>query len=144
MRPRIKWGLLIGIIGALLTGGVATVFGLCGPLVALLGGAIAGFLAAQQEKLPVKSEGARAGAVAGGIAGGLVLIGQMLGGVGALLLVQYSGVKLAFGTVPPPTADVTHQLLYYASGLGTGVCFGLVGVALAALAGAAAGYLGTS
>ena len=87
--------------------------------------------------------GARLGAVAGGITGVLTLVGQLLGGVGMLVLFQRSGLSLPFGTIPDPSADVSRQLMYYISGLGVGTCFGLTGVVLAALGGAGASYLGT-
>jgi hypothetical protein len=122
---------------------VSTVFGFCGPLITSLAGALAGFWAASQEKVSSKGEGARLGAVAGAIAGGLMLIGQMLGGVGALLWVQLSGMPPFWGTVPSASAGLAQQVLYYGTGLLTGVCFGAVGVALSTLAGAGGGYLST-
>jgi hypothetical protein len=144
MRPRFTAGLIIGSIGLILNVCVSTVFGFCGPFVTLIAGALAGFWAASQEKAPAKGDGARLGAVAGAITGGLMLIGQMLGGIGALLWVQYSGTRPLFGTIPGPSAGLSQQVFYYGVGLLTGVCFGAVGVALAALAGAGGGYLGTS
>lgn len=143
MKPRFRFGLIVGLIGLVLNICVASFIGFCGPLTALLAGAVAGFLAAQQEKAETKGNGARLGAVAGGIAGALVLIGQMLGGVGALALFQFTDIPIPFGTAPAPSADAAQQILYYTAGLTTGLCFGLVGAALAAGAGAAAGYLGT-
>jgi len=143
MKPRIKFGLIIGLIGLVLNICVSGFIGLCGPFAALVAGAVAGFLAARQEKIAVKGDGARAGAVAGGIAGALVLVGQLLGGVGALALFQQSGAAPPFGVIPSVSADVSQQILFYGAGLATGLCFGLVGVVAAALAGAAAGYFGT-
>jgi hypothetical protein len=144
MRPRFKAGLIIGFIGLVLNVCVSTVFGLCGPFVTLIAGALAGFWAASQEKAPAKGDGASVGAVAGAITGGLMLVGQMLGGVGALLWIQYSGASPIFGSIPDPSAGLAQQAIYYGTGLLTGACFGAVGVALAALAGAGGGYLGTS
>lgn len=143
MLPRVKVGLLVGGIGLLLNTCVAVVLGLCGPFVALLAGALAGFMAAQQEKPLLKGDGARLGAVAGGIAGTLVCIGQVIGGLGALVLVQYAGLTPLFGRLPSASAGPGEQLVYYVAGLGTGLCFGLVGLVLAALAGAGGGYLGS-
>jgi len=143
MLPRVKTGLIVGLVGLVLNICVATAFGLCGPLFTLIAGGLAGFLAARQEKMPVKGAGARLGAVAGSITGGLMLIGQALGGIGALLWIQYSGTPPLFGTIPPPSADLTTQAIYYGTGLLTGICFGGVGLALAALAGAGGGYVGT-
>lgn len=143
MRPRVKTGLIVGLVGLVLNGCVATILGVCGPLFTLLAGGLAGFLAARQEKVPIKGTGARLGAVAGAITGGLMLIGQALGGIGALLWIQYSGTPPLFGTIPNPSAGITQQVIYYGTGLLTGICFGGVGLALAALAGAGGGYFGT-
>lgn len=141
MQPRIRMGLIVGAIGLALNVCVAGFIGLCGPAVSLLGGVIAGFLAAQQEKAALKADGARLGAVAGVIAGALILAGQILGGVGALAIMQYSGIKLGIGNIPSPSASPTVQAVYYLTGLGTATCIGLVGVVLSALAGAGAGYM---
>jgi len=143
MQPRIKMGLAIGAIGLVLNVCVSGFVGLCGPLVSLLAGGLAGFLAAQQEKLPAKNEGAKAGAIAGGIAGGLVIIGQVIGGIGALALMQGTGAQIPFGTIPD-TSDPSGMLIFYASGIGTGLCFGVIGAILAAGAGAGTGYMATA
>ena len=144
MQPRIRTGLIVGAIGLVLNICVAGFLGFCGPVVSLIAGGIAGFFAAQQERLASKNEGARAGATAGGIAGGLIILGQMIGGVGALFFLQSSGAESPFGQIPSLSGDATTQIAYYATGLGTAICFGLVGALLAAGAGAGAGYLGTS
>jgi len=144
MRPRVKFGLIVGGIGLVFNIIVATALGICGPLTALVAGAVAGFLSARQEKAPTQGDGGRLGAVAGGIAGGLVFIGQIFGAIAALALVQFSGSKPSFGTAPNPSAPISQQILYYFSGLGVGACFGLIGFILAIVAGAGAGYLGTS
>ncbi|GAB4581501.1 MAG: hypothetical protein Fur0022_42480 [Anaerolineales bacterium] len=143
MKPRIKFGLLVGVVGMVLNVCVAGFMGLCGPFTALLAGGVAGFFASREEKASSKGEGARVGAFAGGIAGGLVLIGQLLGGLISLAYLQFSGTSVAFGTIPDPSADLSMQLIYYLSGLGTGLCFGLVGIVVAAATGAGAGYLST-
>ncbi len=142
MQPRIKMGLVVGVIGLAINVCVAGFIGLCGPIVSLLAGGVAGFLAAQQEKLSTKNEGAKAGAISGGIAGALVIIGQVIGGVVALAIMQASGNQLPFGTIPS-SGDTANTVIYYISGIGTGLCFGIVGAALAAGAGASAGYLAT-
>jgi hypothetical protein len=101
---------------------------------------VAGFLAAQQERLGVKADGARAGATAGGIAGGLMILGQLIGGIGALVYLQFSGGDTPFGAIP---SGGPESIGYYLGGIGTGICFGIVGAALAAGVGAGAGYLAT-
>ena len=98
----------------------------------------------KEEALRIKKEGAQCGAGSGAIAGALLLVGQVIGSVGSLVWMQYSGMSTVLGEVPPPSADLTQQMIYYAAGLGTGLCIGLIGVVAAALSGAAAGYLGTT
>jgi hypothetical protein len=142
MQPRIRMGLAIGAVGLVLNVCVAGFVGFCGPLVSLLAGGLAGFLAAQQEKLSTKNEGAKAGAISGGIAGGLVIIGQVIGGIAALAIMQGTGTQVPFGTIPD-TSDPSGMAIFYASGIGTGLCFGVIGAILAAGAGAAAGYVAT-
>lgn len=143
MQPKIKLGLIVGVIGLVLNICVSGFIGVCGTGVSLLAGAVAGFLTGQQEKAASKGDGARAGATSGAIAGGLIIIGQILGGIAALAYFQFSGTQLPFGQVPPPSADPSQQIVYYLGGFGTGLCIGLIGLALAALAGAGTGYLGT-
>jgi hypothetical protein len=143
VQPKLKVGLLVGAVGLALNVCVAAASGLCGPGVSLIGGALAGFFAARQENPASKADGARAGAISGAIAGALILIGQIIGGISLLMIVQFAGINPPFGQVPSTSADVSQQMLYYVSGLGTGICFGLVGTVLATLAGAGTGYLGT-
>jgi len=143
MKPRTRLGLIVGAIGLVLNICVAGFIGFCGPLVSLIAGGAAGFFAAQQEKLGTKGEGARAGATAGGIAGGLIILGQIIGGLGALAFVQYSGAPVPFGQVPDASSPASFNLIYYLTGAGTAFCFGLVGALLAAGAGAGAGYFAT-
>lgn len=143
MKARFKLGLIVGLIGLVLNVCVASAFGFCGPAVSLIAGAVAGYFTARQEKLSTKGAGAQAGAISGLVAGVLIILGQVIGAVGALAFMQASGTKIAFGTIPPPSADITTQLTYYLSGMGTGICFGVIGAVLSALAGAGTGYLGT-
>jgi hypothetical protein len=144
MQARTRIGLIVGVIGLILNTCVAGLFGFCGPVLALIAGAIAGWFAVRQEKPLTKNEGARAGATAGGIAGGLIIIGQILGGIGALVFMQASGSPTILGPLPELTGDPAAQVGFYAGGLGTALCFGIVGALLAAGAGAGAGYLTTT
>jgi hypothetical protein len=139
MQPRIKMGLTVGAIGLALNICIAGFMGICGPFVSLFAGSAAGFFAAQQEKLSAKNDGAKAGAIAGGIAGALVLIGQVIGGIGALTFMQTSG---AFSRLPP-IEDVTKIIVFLVFGIGTSLCFGIFGAIVAALAGAGTGYMAT-
>ena len=140
MQPRIKMGLIVGAIGLFLNICVSGFIGLCGPFASLIAGGVAGYLAASQEKLAVKSEGGKAGAIAGAIAGGIMIVGQILGGVIALTVQQYMGTVPFIGTLGSDTAS---QVTFYASGIATGLCFGILGTMFAAGTGAGAGYLGT-
>ena len=143
MQPKVTYGLIAGAIGLVINVCISAAVGLCGPFVALLAGAAAGFFAAQAEKAPTKNDGARAGAISGAIAGGLTLVGQLIGGVAVLVLAMSADIQPIIGTMPE-SSDVAGQALFLMVGLGVGLCFGLVGVALSALAGAGTGYLGTS
>ena len=144
MQPRMKIGLIVGGIGLVLNICVSGFVGFCGPVFALVAGGVAGFLAAQQEKLPSKGDGARAGATAGGITGGLIILGQIIGGIGALIYFQtVRNGNTIFGQVPTLSSDPSALAGYYGGGLFTALCFGIVGALLAAGAGAGAGYLAT-
>ncbi len=143
MQPRIKFGLIIGSVGLILNVCISTALGLCGPFTALLAGGLSGFLTARQEKQPTKSGGAKAGVISGLISGGLVFIGQILGAVGALIFVQTTGGSTIFGQMPNLTGG-PDSAMYILVALGTGTCFGLIGIALSAGAGALAGYLATA
>ncbi len=142
MKPRVKYGLIVGVAGMLLNVCVSAAMGVCGPVMSLLAGAIAGFLTGQAEKAPEPGDGARLGAISGLIAGSLVLVGQLVGGAGVLAFVQFAEIPIGFGTVPQ-TSDLVGTAGYWGIGLGVAVCFGLVGLVLSALTGAAGGYLGT-
>jgi hypothetical protein len=144
MQGRLKFGLIVGVIGLAVNVCVAGFIGFCGPVVSLIAGGIAGYLAAREEMLPTRSDGAKAGAFAGGIAGALIILGQVIGGIGALAFLQSTGAELPFGTVPSPSADPAILTGYYLGGVGTALCFGFVGALLAAGVGAAAGYAGTT
>jgi hypothetical protein len=109
----------------------------------MLAGAVAGFLTGQSEKADTKGNGARAGAISGAIAGAIIIIGQLLGAIGALIFLQQTGTKPIFGSIPSPNAPAEMQAVFYLTGAGTGLCFGLIGTALAALGGAGGGYFGT-
>ena len=143
MPARTRIGLIVGVVALVLNVCVSGFVGFCGPLLSLIAGAVAGFLTAQGEKAASKSDGARAGAVGGGIAGGLMIIGQVLGGISTLAIAQFTGLKFPLGTIPSPAASPAAQMIYYLGGIGTSLCIGIIGAVLAALAGAAAGYVGT-
>lgn len=144
MQPRTRIGLIVGVIGLVLNICVAGFIGFCGPFLSLVAGGIAGFFATQQEKPLMKRDGARVGATAGGIAGALIILGQIIGGIGALVYMQTSGVQTPIGQIPDLAGDPATQIGFYAGGMGTALCFGVIGALLAAGAGAGAGYLATT
>ncbi len=140
MSARVKVGLIAGAIGLVLTACVAAVFGICGPVVSLLAGAGAGYFAAKRETPASQGEGGKFGAVAGAIAGGLCVIGQIIGGIAALTILPPLMESLGNYAYSSISGEVT----YWLSGAATALCFGVVGVALAAIAGYAVGYISTN
>ena len=143
MTPRVKYGLIVGAVGLIINIFVSAFIGLCGILVFIIVGAIAGFLTAYEEKAATRNDGLRAGAIAGLIAAGLVFVGQLIGGVGALFYYQLSGTPTLLGEIPQ-AGDTAGQIGFWIGGLGFGFCAGLFGVALGALTGAGTAYLATS
>lgn len=143
MQPRVKIGVIVGIIGLVLStclSGVMSFLGFCGPIVSLIAGGIAGSLAVRQENPSTKNEGARAGGIAGGIAGGLIILGQLLGTIGLFLYLQSTGTPIDITLAP----DVSgNPIGYYAGGIAITLGLGIVGALLAAGAGAGLGYLVT-
>ncbi len=143
MKPSVKYGLITGVIGLVVIVPVSAFLGVCGPLVTLVAGAFAGFFTAYAGKTLTRREGWQTGAIAGAISGGLCLIGQIIGGIFILTFIQKTGTNLRFGSAPGPTSPISEYVLYYLSGLGTALCFGIVGIVLGAVAGGIAGALGT-
>jgi hypothetical protein len=139
MSPKIKYGLILGGVGLVLTICVSAAVGLCGPVVPLIAGGVAGYLAGREEPSTSQGQSAQIGAISGAIAGVGTTIGQLIGGVAALVYLQQTGTRLPIGQLPE-VGNTTQQLAYYGGGLGAGLCFGLVGLALAAGAGAALAY----
>ncbi len=139
MKPRIKFGLIVGGVSFLLTACISAVVGLCGPSVSLFGGAVAGFLAARKEALPTQGEGAKAGAVAGAISGGIALLGQFAGGLLTLLVLP--DLMAALGD--PSYAQQAGTSGYWAGGGAMMICLGLGGVITSLATGAIGGYFGT-
>ena len=141
MKAEIKVGLIAGAIGLVVNIFVAALLGICGPVVSLLTGAGAGFFASRMPPPGSKGDGAKRGATAGAIAGAFVLVGQLIGGIIVLVLYQFGILPSSIGQIPA-TSNTAASLMYYVGGIGTGLCFGIVGIALGALAGAGTGALG--
>jgi len=143
MKPFLKFGLIAGGVGFMVIIPLAALVGICGPVVPLLAGMTAGFLTAYLGKTNTQKEGAQQGALAGVVSGVITTLGQMIGGILALYYIQTSGASVAFGQVPDASSPAYQMVVFYATGLLTGMCFGIVGIILGAAAGAIAGYLGT-
>jgi len=132
MKPKIKVGLLIEVIGLVLKISAVVIFCfgmLTGPDISLIAGAAAGFLAVKQENPISKLAGSRDGAISAAIAGAVILIGQVISAL-AMLLVDLEKINsgLAFMLVM----------------IGTSALAGMFGIGLVALIGAATDYLNTS
>ena len=143
MKPFVKYGLIVGVVSLVVIIPVAVLVGLCGPLVAVIGGAVAGFLTAHFGNIQVKKTGAQQGALAGLITGVFTLVGQIISGLLALTLIQATETPVLFGEAPTFNSPASEQMLFYVGGIGAGACFGLIGLGVAAGFGALAGYLGT-
>ncbi len=143
MSPQLKYGLIVGAVAFVLAMCVTFAIGICGPLVGILAGLGAGFLAAREVQAPTKGDGARVGAIAGGIAGAFTALGQILAGIGTLLFLLQTEATPLLGQLPQ-AGDSAGQIGYWLGGMGFGVCFGFIGLIVAALCGAGAGYLATS
>jgi hypothetical protein len=142
MKPFLKYGLIVGAISFVAVLLVSSFMGICGPGVTLFAGAIAGFLTAYNGHALSRQEGAQSGAIAGAIAGGLALKGQVIGGIIALALVQYTGTPTFLGNIPSLSSPLSQQILYYGGGLITGFCFGIFGIGLGAAIGGLTGAFG--
>ncbi len=134
MSARVKFGLIAGGIGLVLTACFSALMGCCGPFVALAAGAAAGYFAVREEPAASQSEGGKSGAVAGAIAGALTLVGQILGGFVALTIVPPLMKELGNNSY------ISDPASYWLGGTAAAFCFGFLGTALAAAAGFAAGY----
>jgi hypothetical protein len=137
MSARVKIGLIAGGISLVLTACVGALMGICGPAISLVAGAIAGYFAAKQEAPASQGEGGKVGATAGTIAGGLGVIGQIIGGIFALTILPPLMESLGNYSFSGASGEAS----YWIGGATTALCFGVVGVILAAIAGYATGYI---
>jgi uncharacterized protein YqgC (DUF456 family) len=138
MSPRIKYGLIAGIIIAVLNLCGATLMGAFNNCLALItvliASAIVGYLCGKQESA---GQAAMSGAIAGGIVGGFSLVSQILGNL--LGSVVGAGiVSVAYKNIPTSSSS-------FLTSMGTGVAVALVinicsGIVLC-LAGAGVGAL---
>ena len=143
MKPYVKFGLIVGLISLFVIIPISALMGICGPFITMIAGAMAGFLTAYVGKALTRRDGAQSGAISGAISGGITLIGQLIGGVLALAYIQMTGTPIIIGSAPGPSAPFSELAIYYAGGMGIGLCFGIIGILVGAIAGGVAGALGT-
>ena len=139
MAARIKVGLIAGVISLAFTACLSSLFGICGPVVSLIAGALAGYFAAKQETPVSKSEGGKIGAISGAITGGMGFIGQFVGSILALTILPPLMASMGNNSFNAISSEPT----YWISGFGTAFCIGLGGVLFSALAGFGTGYIST-
>jgi len=135
MSARMKWGLGLGGVGLLIGLGLALVPGLnfCAPVLALIGGAVAAYLAGQED--PDNGQGAANGAKTGAIAGAVMtpmFIGALLIGLGV------AGAGLAIGGSELTESDIFG----IASAAGYAIAVFCGGAFLNLLLGAVGGLIG--
>jgi hypothetical protein len=112
MKPFVKFGVIAGLVGLVVIIPISAFLGLCGPLVTLVAGAVAGYLSAYFGEVPTRRDGAQSGAIAGGIAGAITLVGQLIGNALVLNFIQLTGTPVAFGHVPGTSAP-SYELADY-------------------------------
>lgn len=139
MSAKVRWGVIIGIVGFFANTLASLIFAFCGPIVSFAIGLAAGFIVSQQDPAPTRGEGAQKGAVTGLIAGGFILLGQIIGAIGNLVFAQMVEYEPIFGTLPDLSSP-EGQAFYWLIGIGVGVCFGLVDTLACVLGGALVGY----
>ena len=61
MRVELKYGLITGLIGLVMNTCVSTLLGICGPVTAILAGAVAGFFAVREAPVATKQEAGKMG-----------------------------------------------------------------------------------
>ncbi|MGF1507145.1 MAG: hypothetical protein GYB64_09860 [Chloroflexi bacterium] len=134
MPKRIQGALIGGIVGFILVIPVGAFIGLCGPGVGLVSGAIAGFLAVNNQTFATKGDAARDGAIAGGITGVGLVVGQMIAAIIAIAIQNAAGTIPGIGSIDASDPAMLGGALV--GGLAVALCFGLVGAGLAAGVGA--------
>lgn len=142
MTAKVRWGLILGIVGLFVNTLASLIFAFCGPIVSFGVGLVAGFIVSQNEPAPTRGEGAQQGALSGLIAGGFILLGQIIGAIGNLAFAQMVEYESLFGTLPDLSSP-EGQTFYWLIGIGVGVCFGLVDTLACVLGGALIGYVRT-
>lgn len=138
----VRAGLILGAVMLVAGGGLAYLFAPCVPCLALVAGALAGYLAGVWDRPAENGRAIQRGALAGTLGGAGALLGHLVGGLlaaatvgpqGALDLARQLGLDLGSTSGSP--------VIFYASASATACCFGLVEVVLMAGLGALGGLL---
>lgn len=140
MTARVRWGMIVGIVGMFVNTFASLVVALSGPILSFLFGIIAGFVVSRKEPATSKGKGAQQGAATGLIAGGLIFLGQLIGAVANLIYAQMPEYESLFGPFPTLTTP-QGQTTYWLIGIGIGVLFGLIDTLACVLGGSIIGHL---
>jgi len=139
MKSYVKSGLIVGTIALLITIPVTSIYGICGPFISIIAGAIAGYFAINSDKAETKRDNAQSGKLAGLIAGVFIFAGQLIGGIWLMLsYYQRTGYPVILSNDPSVSLTV-----YYFTGVGMTLFLGLVGLLLSTLAGKTIGEFRT-
>jgi hypothetical protein len=130
MSRAIKTGLVVGLVGLVLTFCISGFSGLFSMVSPFLAGGFAGFFAARIALS--KGQGAGYGAVAGAIAGGMAVHGEMIGRL-LVIFAQVSQLK-SYGLASNPFGNSGEFITLYLLSVLPAIGFG-------ALTGAGAGFL---
>ena len=136
----VKSGLIVAAIILVLSIGVALLSPLCVPCVAILAGALAGYLACVWDKPVELGKAAQRAAGAGAISGLGALLGHLIGAVLNVLILGtdgYAEMFHSFGLDPSQINQTTVTL----GALSGGCCFGLLEIVLMAGLGALGGVI---
>lgn len=140
MTARVRWGMIVGIVGMFVNTFASLVVALSGPILSFIFGIIAGLVVTRKEPASSKGKGAQQGAITGLIAGGLIFLGQVIGAVANLIYAQMPAYESLFGPVPELTTP-QGQTSYWVIGIGVGLIFGLIDTLACVLGGSIIGRL---
>jgi hypothetical protein len=135
--------LIVGIASFFVFLGITLLFPPCAVCLALLSGAIAGWLAVLWSQPQDENQASSIGAKAGALAGVGALVGQVAGGVlNALLVSPQDAIEVLKGLgIPSSDLAVTSGATYYLGAIGGEACCGLLNIGLYAGLGALAAFL---
>jgi hypothetical protein len=135
--------LIVGIASFFVFLGVTLFLPPCALCIAMLAGAVAGWLAVLWGQPIDENQASGIGAKAGALAGIGALVGQLVGGVLNALLVSPQDAIEILKSLGIPSSDLVmaSNAAYYLGAIGGEVCCGLLNIGLFAGLGALAGFL---